>query len=231
VSRRTAIALGTAIAVVASAWTCAAPAGGRPAVRVSISAAGHAPAAGRPWRFAVRAVTQGGRAVGGTAIVRVLVGDRVVDTVGWFGFNGTLHHSYRWPVALAGAPATLQVTVPIGRTAYAGSYKVRIADTTGKPQFATTLSGGGRAPAPGRPWPYVLQILDGNGRSADATAIIRVISGSQVLDTVGWFEVRGRLEGVYRWPRQFQGQPDGLQATVVGPGGTRTVTYRLRVRR
>ena len=225
---RTAVALGAAITIVTCAWTWA-RSPSRPAVQISISAT-RTPTPGRPWRFAISAITRAGRPVASTAIVRVLVGNRVVDTIGWFGFKGTLHRSYRWPVALAGSSATLRVTVPVGHVGYAGSFKVRVADTTGRPRFNATLSGGGRAPTPGTPWPYVLRISR-DGRPIDATAVVRIIGVSQVLDTIGWFQARGRLEGVYRWPRNLRGQTVALQATVLGPGGTRTVTYRLRVRR
>ena len=58
--------------------------------RVTVTGAGRAPAAGKPWHFVLRSTDAAGHPVGGTAIVRVLVAGRTFDTVGWFGFNGVL---------------------------------------------------------------------------------------------------------------------------------------------
>jgi hypothetical protein len=201
-----------------------------PAVHVSISAGGRAPMPGRVWRFEMQARDAAGRPVPGTAIVRVVAGGVVVDTVGWYGFSGTLRGSYRWPVALAGSAAIFRLTVLAGRRSVVGDYRVRVADRSGTPRFRVVLTAAGRAPVAGHPWRYSLRAFTNGGAAADVTALVRVVSGAEVRDTVGRFQLRGRLEGVYRWPGALRGRPAALQATVVGPGGSRTVAYRLRPR-
>jgi hypothetical protein len=87
---------------------------GRPTFGTFVRTKTHKPAARAPWRFTVRAFGKRGRPVGGTAVARVVRGGRVVDTIGWFGFNGSLSRTYRWPSWLRGSPAVFQVKV-IGR--------------------------------------------------------------------------------------------------------------------
>ena len=89
-------------------------------------AANRTPSSGQAWSFVVRA-SNAGRAVSGTAIVRVLVRGRVVDTVGWFGFKGTLRHTYSWSKTLRGKRALLQVSVagPGGTRTVAYAVRVR----------------------------------------------------------------------------------------------------------
>jgi hypothetical protein len=235
VHRLTPVTIAVAVVLIAAATgSKAAPTIARalatPTVRIAISGAGHRPAAGRKWSFAVHAFTQAGHPLTGTVIVRVRVGNRVVDTLGWFAFAGNLRRSYLWPQALAGSTAALTITVLTGRTSYARSYPIRVADTSGNPRFRATLAATTRAPLPGKPWRYRLRIYGTHPGSLDATAIIRTVSGNHILDTVGWFATRGQLEGVYRWPHQLHRQAAALQAVVIGPGGTRTITYHLHIR-
>jgi hypothetical protein len=78
---------------------------------VSLKADNARPKAGTPWHFVVNARTRKGRPVAGTAIVRVLMQDNVVDTVGWFGFKGTLRRTYRWSPKLRGTTVELQAKI------------------------------------------------------------------------------------------------------------------------
>jgi hypothetical protein len=100
---------------------------GRPRFRISLMAASHAPSAGTRWSYVVRARDAQGRAVGGTAIVRVVVNGKVVDTVGWFSFNGTLRRSYRWSSELKGQAAVFLVKVigPGGKRTVGYGVRVR----------------------------------------------------------------------------------------------------------
>ena len=52
----------------------------------------------------------------------------------------------------------------------------------------------------------------------------------RVVDTIGWFSFNGVLHRTYRWSPTLRGQQALLQASVVGPGGTRTVGYIVHVR-
>jgi hypothetical protein len=82
-----------------------------PRFSVTVSGSNHSPRAGKLWRYVVRAVDPAGQPVGGTAIVQVLVRGRVVDTVGWFGFEGVLRRSYRFSTLLVGKSAVFRAKV------------------------------------------------------------------------------------------------------------------------
>jgi hypothetical protein len=73
---------------------------------VAVYGQSHEARAGTPWRFVVKART-GARPVSGTAIVQVLVGRQVVDTLGWFTFRGTLRRTYRFSPQIRGRSGVL----------------------------------------------------------------------------------------------------------------------------
>jgi len=75
---------------------------GNPKFKVVLSAQNHTPTAGTRWRYTVRATMNDGSRAGGTAKIRVFVGDEVVDTIGFFGFDGTLTRTHVWPRSLRG---------------------------------------------------------------------------------------------------------------------------------
>jgi hypothetical protein len=79
--------------------------------RVVVYGQNHTPRAGVRWRYAVRAVTRNGSRFNGTAIMRVVVGGKIVDTIGWFGFKGLLRKTYRFNPVLRGKRAILQAKV------------------------------------------------------------------------------------------------------------------------
>ncbi len=198
--------------------------------RASVSGTTSKPFAGVRWRYRVRAVDSTGHAVQGSALVRVLVDGRPLDTIGQFGLRGTLRRNYRWAATLRGLTAVLQakVTGPGGtRTA---SYRVRIRPYSGKPHFRAALGGGTRTPHAGAKWPFVVRATDAAGHGVPGTAIVRVLLHGKVVDTVGWFGIKGTLRDTYSWSPTLRGARVLLQATVVGPGGTRTVAYAVRVR-
>jgi hypothetical protein len=64
--------------------------------KATLTAGGHRPKAGRPWQFVVKARNLDGSPVSGTVKAQVLLGGAVVDTIGWFGFDGTLKHTITW---------------------------------------------------------------------------------------------------------------------------------------
>lgn len=100
---------------------------GRPSFRVALSGETRTPRAGAQWQFAVRARNAAGQGVSGTAKVRVLLHGKVVDTVGWFGFKGSLRKTYQWSPTLRGRRALLQVNVtgPGGTRTVAYTVRVR----------------------------------------------------------------------------------------------------------
>ena len=190
------------------------------------------PFAGVPWRYTVRAVDSSGHAVRGTTVVSVLVGGQPVDRVGQFGLGprGRLRGRYSWSTILRGSRAVLQakVTGPGGtRTA---TYLVRVRSYSGNPRFAARVTGRTHVPRAGAAWPFTVRALDSSGHPVSGTAIVRVIVRGRVVDTVGWFGFKGTLTKTYRWSRTLRGSLALLQANVVGPGGTRTVGYAVRVR-
>jgi hypothetical protein len=83
---------------------------GEPAFRAQLTATGHSVAAGSPFSFTVTA-TKGGQPAAGTAKMRVFVGDELINTIGWFAFDGRLVKSYVWPRSLKGKTAILQAEV------------------------------------------------------------------------------------------------------------------------
>lgn len=197
--------------------------------RASVTGATPAPFAAIRWRYSVRAVNAAGQPVPATALVRVLVDGRPLDTVGQFGLKGTLRRNYRWATTLRGLSAVLQAKVKGPGGIRIASYPVRIRSYSGKPRFRAILGGGTRSPRAGAPWPFVVRASAG-GRGVSATAIVRVLVHGRVVDTVGWFGLKGTLRKTYRWSPTLRGSRALLQATVVGPGGTRTVAYAVSVR-
>lgn len=83
---------------------------GEPAFRARLTAQSHSAAAGAAWSYTVT-VEKGGRPAAGTAKMRVFVGEELVDTLGWFTFEGRLTKTHRWPRALRGKDVVLQAEV------------------------------------------------------------------------------------------------------------------------
>jgi hypothetical protein len=74
--------------------------------------AGQAPTAlaGAAWNYTVTA-TKDGQPASATAKMRVFVDDELVDTLGWFPFEGRLVQTHRWPRSLRGEDVVLQAEV------------------------------------------------------------------------------------------------------------------------
>lgn len=225
------------LVVVAAALLGAGAAGAgsdAPGFRVQLGSQTRTPAVGARWVYRVRAVDARGRAVGGTAVIRVLVGGRVVDTVGWFAFKGTLRRSYRFGTQFAGTRAVLQATVIGPRARLKARYPVRIRSYVntrqGRPAFQASVRAWTRAPSAGTPWRFRVRAVDRRGRAVGGTAVARIVRGSRVVDTIGWFGFRGSLSRFYRWPSWLKGTPAVFQVKVIGPGGSRTIGFAIRVR-
>jgi hypothetical protein len=198
--------------------------------RASVVGQTRTPAAGKRWRFVVRAVDSSGRGVKGTAIVRVLAGGRRVDTVGWFGFKGVLRRTYRWSPSLLGIAAVLEVKVVGPRGTVTVRYPVRVSPVAGSPRFSVRVSGQSRRPVAGKAWSFSVHAVTANRTRFSGTAIMRVLVQGKVVDTIGWFGFKGYLHRTYHWSTTLRGRRAVLQAKVVGPGGIRTVGYAVSVR-
>lgn len=75
---------------------------GQPTFTVAVSAESTTPRVGRPWRYTVTATARGGGPAGGTAKMRIFVGDELVDTLGFFAFDGRLTQTHVWKSVLRG---------------------------------------------------------------------------------------------------------------------------------
>jgi hypothetical protein len=230
---RTTIVLLAAAALLGGATGAAAAQTHRSAAalfRASVTGTTRVPFAGPRWGYSVRAVNANGRAVPASALVRVLVDGRPLDTIGKFGFKGTLRRNYRWSTNLRGLAAVLQakVTGPGGTRTV--RYPVRIRSYSGKPAFHVVVDGGTRRPLAGASWRFVGRARDAAGRGVRGTARVRVLVHGRVVDTVGWFGFKGSLRETYRWSPTIRGQRALLQVSVAGPGGTRTIAYAVHVR-
>jgi hypothetical protein len=76
---------------------------GKPEFRVELTGESSQATVGRPWRYTVRATAlTGGRPASGTAKMRIFVDDELVDTLGFFFFEGTLRRTHRWQSVLRG---------------------------------------------------------------------------------------------------------------------------------
>lgn len=198
--------------------------------RASVAGSTHVPFARTRWGYSVRAVNANGHAVPASARLRVLVDGRPLDTIGKFGFKGTLRGSYRWSPNLRGLAAVLQAKVSGPGGTRTVRYPVRIRSYSGKPEFRAVVSGKTRRPLAGARWQFVVRARDATGRGVPGSARVRVLVHGRVVDTVGWFGFKGSLRKAYRWSSTIRGQRALLQASVVGPGGTRTVAYAVHVR-
>jgi hypothetical protein len=83
---------------------------GEPAFEATLTAQGESAQAGAAWRYTVTA-EKDGMPASATAKMRVFVGDELVDTLGWFPFEGTLTRTHTWPRALIGKDVVLQAEV------------------------------------------------------------------------------------------------------------------------
>ena len=101
---------------------------------------------------------------------------------------------------------------------------------TGNPRFRATLRADGHVVKAGTPWRFVVRSWNLANRPIPGTAIVRVRRSGRIVDTVGWFGFkRGVVQRTYRWSKTLRGRYALLEAKVIGPGGTRTLAYRVRI--
>ena len=83
---------------------------GEPTFDATLTAQGESAQAGAAWSYTVTA-QKGGQPASATAKMRVFVDDELVDTLGWFPFEGRYEGTHRWPRSLRGADVVLQAEV------------------------------------------------------------------------------------------------------------------------
>jgi hypothetical protein len=83
---------------------------GEPTFQATLTGEGSEAQAGSTWTYTVTA-QRGGAPASGTAKMRVFVGDELVDTLGWFPFEGRFEGTHRWPRSLRGEEVVLQAEV------------------------------------------------------------------------------------------------------------------------
>jgi hypothetical protein len=93
----------TVVVTVSGSETTPANAPGKPTFDIKLTAPATAEA-GKPYRFVVTARSKSGNPVGGTAKMRVYEGGVLVNTIGWFTFEGRLTQTYVWPTSQRGKP-------------------------------------------------------------------------------------------------------------------------------
>ena len=83
---------------------------GEPAFEVTLTGEADSAQAGSEWSYTVTA-EKDGQPASATAKMRVFVGDELVDTLGWFPFEGRYEGTHRWPRSLRGEDVVLQAEV------------------------------------------------------------------------------------------------------------------------
>ena len=87
---------------------------------------GHNPAVGEPWHFTVKASNRNGTPVAGTVKAEVLLSGKVIDTIGWFGFSGTLKHTVKWTPDKKGQPLVFRAEIDANGGAKYLDYPIRV---------------------------------------------------------------------------------------------------------
>lgn len=77
----------------------------------SLTASGHTALVGHPWRFTISTHTRTRKPVGGTIIAQVLLGGKVIDTVGWFKYSRVLSREYTYGDADRGKTVTFRARI------------------------------------------------------------------------------------------------------------------------
>jgi hypothetical protein len=99
-----------------------------------------------------------------------------------------------------------------------------------KLRFTATFVAPTHTPAAGTPWRYAIYVRNlPEGNPIVASAHRYVLLNGRRIDTVGWNKFRGVFRQTYVWPRVDRGKALVFQARVLGPGGTITRNYKIRV--
>jgi hypothetical protein len=83
---------------------------GEPTFEATLTGQASSARAGTEWRYTVTA-QKDGRPASATAKMRIFVGEELVDTLGWFPFEGRYEGTHRWPRSLRGENVVLQAEV------------------------------------------------------------------------------------------------------------------------
>ena len=83
---------------------------GEPTFEVTLRGQSHEATAGAAWDYTVTA-RKGAQPAGGTAKMRVFLDGELIDTLGWFPFDGRLTRTHRWQRALRGKEVVFQAEV------------------------------------------------------------------------------------------------------------------------
>jgi hypothetical protein len=80
-------------------------------ITATLTATGHRPVAGEPWTFVVKAKNKTGGVAGGTVRALLLLNGKLYDTIGWYGFRGTLKHSVTFPLERKDLPLVFRAQI------------------------------------------------------------------------------------------------------------------------
>lgn len=129
------------------------------------------------------------------------------------------------PTALPAATTTLAATTA---TLTLGGGGVPTGPPTRK--YVASLTADGHTVGVGRPWTFTVRTHEKNGRPVAGTVVAQVLSGSNVIDTIGWFGYNGSLRKTFRFREAERGQELTFRATILANGGTRKLDYPVTVK-
>jgi len=105
----------------------AAAAGGSSPLVATLTAPTHAPKAGEPWPYTIRATNRAGKPIEGTATVTVVAAaGQVIDGVGIFDAKRVIEQTYRWPRVDRGRALVFQVEISALESTKIVRYPVRV---------------------------------------------------------------------------------------------------------
>jgi hypothetical protein len=116
------------LAAAAATLAAAAPAAGASGYRISILGQSHAPLAGAPWAYYVKAWGPDGKPFQGTIMLEVVTPKgKKVDGIGLFAFTGSWLRAYIWRRPDKGQTLDLKVSLLAGTKVVASrAYRVSV---------------------------------------------------------------------------------------------------------
>ena len=101
--------------------------GGSSPLVATLTAPTHAPKAGEPWAYTIRATHRAGKPIEGTATVTVVAAaGQVIDGVGIFDAKRVIEQTYRWPRVDRGRALVFQVEISALESTKIVRYPVRV---------------------------------------------------------------------------------------------------------
>jgi len=92
----------------------------------TLTATGHSPKVGQPWYFMVRVRDRSGRPIAASILPQIVIGRRVLDTVGSTLIWGACGQPFTWRRVHAGRNLTFRVQVQTQARVVNLSYAVRV---------------------------------------------------------------------------------------------------------